>query len=121
MSTKTQQLQHNRSLAINDAREYELTASGAIPPGAGAVALNHATTAIAATIANAVDHQGLVIFKDTSASGTTAAHTVTLTSGTFDGTTTVATFDAPNEALVVWFDASGNGTVIANVGGVVLA
>ena len=120
MSTKTQQLQHNRSLAINDAREYELTVSGAIPPGAGAVALNHDTTAIAATIANTVDHQGFVIFKNTSASGT-AAHTVTLTSGTFDGTTTVATLDAPNEALVVWFDASGNGTVIANVGAVGLA
>ena len=115
MSTLTQQLQHNRSLAINDAREYELTASGAIPAGQGAIALNHASTVIAATIADAKNHQGLVIFKDTSASGT-AAHTVTLTSGTFNGTNNVATFNAPNEALVVWFDASGNGTVIVNNG-----
>ena len=98
----------------------ELTASGAITPNANSIELNHATVVIAATIADSLDHQGLFVIKDTSASGT-AAHTVTLTSGTFNGTATIATLNAPNEALVVWFDSAGNGTIVENVGTVVLS
>ena len=102
------------------ARVQELTASGAVTAGVQSVELNHASTAVAATIADASNHQGLFIVKDTSASGT-AAHTLTLTSGTFDGTNNKATLDAPNEALVVYFDSSGNGTIVENVGSVALA
>jgi hypothetical protein len=98
----------------------ELTVSGAIDGGKQSVELNHATVVVAATIADASNHQGLFIVKNTSASGT-AAHTLTLTSGTFNGTNNVATLDAPNEALVVYFDSSGNGTIIENVGGVALS
>ena len=102
------------------ARVQELTASGAVIAGVQSVELNHATSAIAATIADASDHQGLFIVKDTSASGT-AAHTLTLTSGTFDGTNNKATLNAPKEALVVYFDSAGNGTIVENVGSVALA
>lgn len=98
----------------------ELTASGAVTPGICSVELNHASTIVAATIADATNHTGLFIVKDTSASGT-AAHTLTLTSGTFDGTNNVATLNAPNEALVVYFDSAGNGTIVENVGTVVLS
>ena len=97
-----------------------LTESGAVEPGAMAVELNHATVVIAATIADATDHQGLFIVKNTSASGT-AAHTLTLTAGTFDGTNNRATLNAPNKALVVWFDSAGNGTIIENVDTVALS
>jgi len=102
------------------ARVQELTASGAVTPGVQSVELNHASTAVAATIADAANHQGLFIVKDTSASGT-AAHTLTLTSGTFDGTNNKATLNAPKEALVVYFDSAGNGTIVENVGSVALA
>ncbi len=102
------------------ARVQELTASGAVTAGVQSVELNHNSTAIAATIADASDHQGLFIVKDTSASGT-AAHTLTLTSGTFDGTNNKATLNAPKEALVVYFDSAGNGTIVENVGSVALA
>lgn len=119
MSSKTTHIYDHRELAINDHRGYELTVSGAIPAGIGAVELNHATVVVAATIATTIDCQGLVMFKDTSASGT-AAHTVTTTVGTFDGTNNTATFNAPNAALLVWFDSAGNGTVIENIGTVVL-
>ena len=98
----------------------ELTVSGAVNPGVSSVELNHATVVVAATIADSKAHQGLFVVKDTSASGT-AAHTLTLTAGTFDGTNSVATLNAPNEALVVWFDSSGDGTIVENVGTVALS
>lgn len=98
----------------------ELTASGAVVAGVQSVELNHATVVVAATIADTLAHQGLFVVKDTSASGT-AAHTLTLTSGTFNGTNNVATLNAPNEALVVWFDSSGDGTIVENVGTVALS
>lgn len=95
-----------------------LTASGAVQDGVQLVELNHATVVIAATIATTVPLAGtLLAIKDTSASGT-AAHTVTITTGTWDGTNKIATFNAPNEAILVLFDSAGNGTVVSNVGSV---
>jgi hypothetical protein len=102
------------------ARVQELTATGAVTAGVQSVELNHASVIIASTIADASNHQGLFIVKDTSASGT-AAHTLTLTAGTFDGTNNIATLNAPNEALVVYFDSNGDGTIVENVGAVVLS
>lgn len=102
------------------ARVQELTVTGAVAAGKQSVELNHASTIVAATIADASTHQGLFIVKNTSASGT-AAHTLTLTAGTFDGTNNVATLNAPNEALLVYFDSAGNGTIIENVGAVALS
>ncbi len=109
----------NRAADVS-ARVQELTASGAITAGVQSIELNHATVVIAATVASAVNHPGLFVIKDTSASGTTA-HTVTLTAGTFNGTNNVATFDARDEMLVVYFDSAGRGQVIANVGAVALS
>lgn len=102
------------------ARVQELTATGSVTAGVQSVELNHATVVAAATIADASNHQGLFIVKNTSASGT-AAHTLTLTSGTFDGTNNVATLNAPNEALIVYFDSNGDGTIVENVGSVALS
>lgn len=102
------------------ARTQELTSSGAVTAGVQSVELNHVSTVVAATIADAANHQGLFIVKDTSASGT-AAHTLTLSSGTWDGTNTIATLNAPNEALIVYFDSAGNGTIVENVGAVALS
>lgn len=98
----------------------ELTATAAVTAGVQAVELNHASVIVAATIADAANHRGLFIVKNTSASGT-AAHTLTLTAGTFDGTNNVATLNAPNEALVVYFDSGGDGTIVENVGAVGLS
>jgi len=99
---------------------YELTASGAIPAGVKSVELNHATVIVASTIASSQDHEGLFMVVDTSASGT-AAHTCTLTAGTWDGTNTIVTLNAPKEAIIVWFDSAGNGTIVENVGSVALS
>ena len=57
---------------------------------------------------------------DGSASGT-AAHTVTVTNGTLNGTNKVATLNAPGEMLLVYVGEDGNGTVILNNGGVALS
>lgn len=99
----------------------ELTASGAVNAYTQSVELNHATVIVAATIADSTKHQGLFVVKDTSASGT-AAHTLTLGgSYTFDGTNNTATLDAPGEALVVYFDSTGNGVIVENIGTVALS
>ena len=102
------------------ARVQELTASGGVTAGVQSVELNHASVAVVTTIADAANHQGLFVVKDTSATGT-AAHTLTLTAGTFNGTNNVATFNARDEALFVYFDSTGRGQVIANVGSVALS
>ena len=96
-----------------------LTATGVVLDNAKILELNHATVVIAATM-DAAKHQGLFIIRDTSASGT-AAHTVTLTNGTFNGTNNVATLNAPGEALIVFFDSSGKGQIIENTGSVGLS
>jgi len=106
--------------AVLSGNTQELTASGAVTAGVEIVELNHATVVIAATIADFAAHAGLFIVKDTSASGT-AAHTLTLTSGTFDGTNTIATLNAPAEQLLVWVDGDGNGTIVQNTGSVALS
>ncbi len=98
----------------------ELTASGAVNAGEQSVELNHISVAIAATIATAVSHSGLFIVKNTSASGT-ESHTLTLTAGTWDGTNTIATLNAPGEALCVYFDSNGDGVILENVGSVALS
>lgn len=108
------------NVADVSARVQALTATAAITAGVQSVELNHATVVIASTIANASNHQGFFIVKNTSASGT-AAHTLTLTAGTFNGTANVATLNAPNECLVVYFDSAGDGTIIENIGTVVLS
>lgn len=95
-----------------------MTASGAVPKGTQVIELNHASVVIAATLI--ITPNSSLIIKDTSATGT-AAHTVTLTGGTFNGTATVATLDARDEFLHVVFDSAGRGQVIANVGSVALS
>lgn len=101
-------------------RVQERTTTGAVTAFVQSLELNHATVAIAATMADSADHQGLFIVKNTSASGT-ESHTLTLTAGTFDGTNNVATLDAPGEALIVYFDSDGNGVIVENIGSVALS
>lgn len=100
---------------IGAAVEYTATAPAAIPADVNVIELNHATVAIEKTIASLVDHQGLMVIKNTSATGT-AIHKITVTTGTWDGTKKVITLDAPGECIAVFVDSAGNGTVLANVG-----
>ena len=96
----------------------ELIVSGAVSANVRVVELNHATVVVAATLAAALE--GFLIVKDTSATGV-IEHTLTLTTGTFDGTNDTATLDALNECLVVYIDSAGNGTIVENVGTVALS
>lgn len=102
------------------ARVQELTATGAVTAGVQSVELNHATVAVVATAASSANHEGLFVVKDTSASGT-AAHTLTFTAGTFDGTNNKVTLNAPNECIIVYIDSAGDGTIVENVGSVALS
>ena len=98
----------------------ELTASGAFTLGSGLALLNHASVIIAATLAAPVAGDELFIV-DSSASGT-AAHTVTLAGGvTWDGTTTIATLNAPGEALHVVALSATRWFILENIGSVALS
>lgn len=108
----------NEQAARQTLRVQELLASGVITPNIDVVELNHISVIIAATYT--VIPNTVLNIKDTSASGT-AAHTVTLTGGTFNGTNTIATFAARDKFLSVQFDSTGRGTVLANVGTVALS
>jgi len=99
----------------------ETAGANAITAGVQSVELDNDTTAIAATIADAADHQGVFHVKAISEPAGGQDHTVTLTSGTWDGTNTIATFADILDALVVYFDSNGDGTVLANAGSVVLS
>lgn len=100
-------------------RLQTIAASGAITAGVQSVELNHADN-IAATIATSVAHPGLFIAKAI-LEPTGSGHTITLTAGTWDGSNTVATFADILDTLVVYFDSAGDGTIIENVGAVVLS
>ena len=104
--------------------QKEYTATTAIGADSGVVRcleLNHASVVIAITGMHGKDYAGqIVIVKDTSASGT-AAHTCTLSSGTWNGTNTVLTLNAANECIAVFFDSGGDGTILENVGSVGLS
>lgn len=107
-------------ITTNMGRVHTMTVSGAVPPGVQTLYLNHATVVIAATIANAANHEGLFLVKDISASGT-AAHTLTLTAGTLNGGAgTVATLNARDESLLTHFDSSGRGSTVLNTGAVAI-
>jgi hypothetical protein len=97
-----------------------LTSSGAVRAGVRFLELSNASAVVAATIADASKFVGIFVVKNVS-SGGTEAHTVTLTSGTWDGTNDVATLNAPDELLCVYFDSNGDGTVILNQGSVGLS
>lgn len=100
------------------ARTMDATASGAVSAGVQSVELN-SVPAITTTIADASLHPGLFIVKHKSSSGG-QNHFCNITTGTWNGTNKVAKLDAANEALVVYFDSAGNGTVLVNVGSVSL-
>ena len=97
----------------------ELTVTGAVDAGTRSIELNHASTIVAATM-TAPANGGLVVIKDTSASGT-AAHTCTVSGGTFDGTNNTVTLNAPAECIIIFFDSAGAGTIVENVGTVALS
>lgn len=97
----------------------ELTASGAFTITNGTVLLNHASVAVVATIPALSVGDELVVF-DNSASGT-AAHTLTLTGQTYNGSNTIATLNAPGEALHLRCIAADRLVIVVNTGAVGLS
>ena len=98
-----------------------LTATAAIDSTARCIKLAHNSTPVLITGPSGVALAGQSMYiTNISASGT-AAHTVTLAAGTYDGTNNTATLNAPGETLHVWFDTDGAGCIINNVGSVALS
>lgn len=98
--------------------ETAYTASGAISADVSFVALNKSDGSLAMTIAAPAAGRFLVIYqKDSGTSG----HTVTLTSGTYNGTNTVATLNAQNECLVLFGVSATRFVILENLGSVGLS
>ena len=96
----------------------ELTESGAIPANTSYVELNNSTTKIEATIAAPAAGRFLVITQTDSG---TKGHTVTLTAGTYDGSNTIATFNAAAETLVLYGISATRFVIVENIGAVGLS
>jgi hypothetical protein len=96
-------------------------AAQVVTAGKQAVFLNNASATIAATIADASAHQGFFFVKAGLEPAGGQDHTCTITTGTWNGTHKIATFADVADSLLVYFDASGNGTVIVNTGSVSLS
>lgn len=94
-----------------------ITAEGAIPNTTSFVQLNKAGGALAVTTTPTAG-QFLVI---TQIDAGTAGHTVTLAPGTYDGTNSIATFNAAGETLVLFGLSSTRFAVVENVGSVALS
>jgi len=98
--------------------DLDTAGANVVPAGVSKLTISQATQ-VTATIADAALHAGVFIVTQTGTG--TAGHTLTLTSGTFDGTNNVATLNAQNESLAVFFDGDGNGTILENTGAVSLS
>ncbi len=94
------------------------TANGAIRDDVDFVSLDHASVIIAATIAAPRARRFLVIRHGGLG---TVAHTVTLAAGTWDGSATILTLNAADEAVVVYGVSATRFLVLENLGGVVLS
>jgi hypothetical protein len=90
--------------------------AGAIDANDSFVTIDPAATSIAMTIAAPAAGRSLIISQN--ATGTA---TVTLTSGTYDGSATVATFNATAETLVLFGLDTDRFVVVENIGTVALS
>jgi hypothetical protein len=95
--------------------------AGAITAGKEAVIINNTGNATTLTMATAVAHQGLFLIKAGSEPGAGQDHTATITTGSWNGTNKIATFADAADALLVYFDAAGAGTILVNIGAVALS
>lgn len=110
----------NKALDLSaNTLEVTTTAATAVTSAITNVEFNLSSGAGVTTIPDLADHQGDFFIKQTGAS--TSGASVTATAGTWDGTNNIATTNAANEALLVRVDSAGNGTIIENVGSVVLS
>ena len=119
MVEDTSTAQEKINVADVSARVQELTATGVVTAGVQSVELNHASVAIGGTIADLANHAGFFFVKFTGTG--TESHTLTCTTGTFDGTNNKITLNAHDEAILFYVCSDGTGTIIENVGTVGLS
>lgn len=112
------------SKSISNLNDQKITEEGSqlVHPINNVIYLDNTTAKIEAIINDASTHVGrLFIVKAISEPASGQEHTVTITNGTWDGTNKVATFADINDALHVYFDTLGNGSILLNTGSVTLS
>ena len=85
------------------------------------ILLNSVAVEIAITGLNFETLVGSLVFIKCIAVGGGEAHTVAVSPGTFDGTNTLATFDAADEFLLIYVGYDGVGNILINSGSVGLS
>ena len=96
----------------------EIPSAMNVVPGVQSIEFTNTVLNNIATIPDAKDHHGLFHAKHNADAGPPVIHSLRLTSGTFNGSDILATFNQFEDALTVWFGSDGNGTVI-NINGTV--
>ena len=97
---------------------YTATATNLV--NSGFIGLKHDTVAVLISVPAPGAAGKMLIIQDTSAGGT-AAHVVTATGSTFDGTNNTATFNAPGEQLILYSISATAWVVVLNSGSVGLS
>ena len=99
-------------------QHFTATGTPKVNIGTGLITFADNTTPILLTIPAPKDSGQLLILRDNSAVGT-AAHVCTAASGTtFNGTNTIATFDAPGEQLILMSISTTTWIILLNSGSV---
>lgn len=103
---------------VNGFAQYTATATNTV--NSGFIGLAHNSTAILISVPAPGMAGKMLIIRNNSASGT-AAHVVTATGSTFDGTNNTATLDAPGEQLILYSVSATAWIVLLNTGSVGLS
>ena len=98
----------------------EYTASATNTANTGFIGLNHASTPVVISVPAPGAAGKSLIIRNNSASGT-EAHVVTATGSTFDGTNNTATFNAPDEQLILYSVSATEWIIILNSGSVAMS
>jgi len=96
------------------------TATATNTNNTGFIGLNHASVPVVISVPAPGAAGKSLIIRDSSASGT-AAHAVTATGSTFDGTNNTATFNAPGEQLILYSVSATAWIIILNSGSVAMS
>lgn len=101
-------------------QHFTVTGTPKVNVASGLITFADNTTPILLTIPAPRDSGQLLILRDNSAGGV-AAHVMTCASGvTYNGTNTVATFDAPGEQLILMSISTTQWIILLNSGSVTL-
>ena len=98
----------------------QYTATATNTTNCGFIGLAHGSSAIVISVPTPEEAGKFLVIRDNSADGT-AAHVVTATGSTFDGTNNTATLNAPGEQLILYSISKTAWVILLNSGSVAMS